>query len=321
MRRCCAASIIALAEMGRRGMTAVIYLTNFWEWSGGMMTYLYWTNGGRYIDMNDPAHPWPEFADMSSEFYGHAAAVRDVSRLCPRGRRHGATGSRASFTATIRRSWPGSSPTSRARAEAPKLGHEHMAAYLAWIDATARLIKSLDPNHLVSTGSEGTQGCIEDEPMRHRCPRFACRSIMSPRTSGRRTGAGPIPKDLAGTWPTTERNMRDYLAQQVGIAKRARQAAGDRGVRFPARRRELRSGHADDIQGPLLRAHLRRRSRQRPLGRAAAGLQFLGLGRRRTGAASRTIISCAATPATSATRRTSRRAGTACSTPMRRPRR
>src|SRR5690348_7501516 len=30
-----------LAEMGRRGMTAVIYQTNFWEWSGGMMTYLY----------------------------------------------------------------------------------------------------------------------------------------------------------------------------------------------------------------------------------------------------------------------------------------
>ena len=54
----------ALAEMGRRNMKAVIYLTNFWEWSGGMMTYLYWTNGGRYIDMNDPAHPWPEFADL-----------------------------------------------------------------------------------------------------------------------------------------------------------------------------------------------------------------------------------------------------------------
>ena len=55
----------ALAEMGRREITAVIYLTNFWEWSGGMMTYLYWTNGGRYINMNDPAHPWPEFPDMS----------------------------------------------------------------------------------------------------------------------------------------------------------------------------------------------------------------------------------------------------------------
>jgi mannan endo-1,4-beta-mannosidase len=65
----------ALAEMGRRNMRAVIYLTNFWEWSGGMMTYLYWTNGGRYINMNDPAHPWPEFADMSSEFYASAPAV------------------------------------------------------------------------------------------------------------------------------------------------------------------------------------------------------------------------------------------------------
>ncbi|HEV2866667.1 MAG TPA: mannanase, partial [Allosphingosinicella sp.] len=45
-----------LAELGRRGMKAVLYLTNFWEWSGGMMTYLSWTNGGRYLDMNDPAH-------------------------------------------------------------------------------------------------------------------------------------------------------------------------------------------------------------------------------------------------------------------------
>ncbi len=29
-----------LAEMGKRHMRAVLYLTNFWEWSGGMMTYL-----------------------------------------------------------------------------------------------------------------------------------------------------------------------------------------------------------------------------------------------------------------------------------------
>src|SRR3954468_9232459 len=65
----------ALAEMGRRGMKAVIYLTNFWEWSGGMMTYLYWTNGGRYINMNDPAHPWPEFPDMVAQFYRSPQAV------------------------------------------------------------------------------------------------------------------------------------------------------------------------------------------------------------------------------------------------------
>ncbi len=45
-------------------MRAVLYLTNFWEWSGGMMTYLSWINGGNYINMNDPAHPWPEFQQL-----------------------------------------------------------------------------------------------------------------------------------------------------------------------------------------------------------------------------------------------------------------
>src|SRR3954462_2725387 len=65
----------ALAEMGKRDLKAVIYLANFWEWSGGFMTYLYWVNGGRYINMNDPAHPWPQFPDMSSDFYGSPPAV------------------------------------------------------------------------------------------------------------------------------------------------------------------------------------------------------------------------------------------------------
>jgi len=111
----------ALAEMGKRGLTAVIYLANFWEWSGGMMTYLYWTNGGHYLDMNDPAHPWPQFPDMSSEFYGHAAAVRmfdDYVRAVVL-RRNTVT---AGAIAMTRRSWPGSSPTSRARAEATQRG-------------------------------------------------------------------------------------------------------------------------------------------------------------------------------------------------------
>src|SRR5689334_11516733 len=140
----------ALAEMGKRGLTAVIYLTNFWEWSGGMMTYLYWTNGGRYINMNDPAHPWPEFADMSSEFYGHAAAVRmfdDYVRTVV-GRRNTVTGRLYRDDPAIL-SWQlANEPRPGGSDEA---GRKHMKAYLAWIDGTARLIKSIDPNHMVST--------------------------------------------------------------------------------------------------------------------------------------------------------------------------
>jgi len=209
---------VALAEMGRRNMTAVIYLTNFWEWSGGMMTYRYWTNGGHYIDMNDPAHPWPEFADQSSEFYSIAPAVamyHDYVRAVV-GRRNSVTGRLYRDDPAIM-AWqlaneprPGGSPEN---------GREHMAAYLAWIDATGRLIKSIDPNHLVSTGSEGTQGCIEDD---------ACvtNAHSSPAIDYMTAHIWPQnwswadPNNLPGTWPTTETNTRAYFARQVADASR-----------------------------------------------------------------------------------------------------
>jgi mannan endo-1,4-beta-mannosidase len=209
---------VALAEMGRRGMKAVIYLTNFWEWSGGMMTYLYWNNGGRYIDMNDPAHPWPEFPDMSSEFYANAPAVamyHDYVRAVV-SRRNSVTGQLYRDDPAIMAWQLANEPRPGGGAEA---GRRHMAAYLAWIGATARLIKSLDPNHLVSTGSEGTMGCIEDVQCvvdAHASPAvdYVTAHIWPQNWSW------ADPKDLAGSWPTVERNTRAYLAQQVDIARR-----------------------------------------------------------------------------------------------------
>jgi mannan endo-1,4-beta-mannosidase len=208
----------ALAEMGQRGMTAVIYLTNFWEWSGGMMTYLYWTNGGRYIDMNDPGHPWPEFPDMASEFYDQAAAVKmfdDYVRAVV-GRRNTVTGRLYRDDPAIM-SWQlANEPRPGGSEEA---GRRHMAAYLAWIGATARLIKSLDPHHMVSTGSEGTQGCINDAQCvvdAHSSPSvdYVTAHIWPQNWSW------ADPNDLAGTWPTVERNTRDYIGQQLAIARR-----------------------------------------------------------------------------------------------------
>ncbi len=148
-----------LAEMAKRDMTAVLYLTNFWEWSGGMMTYLYWVNGGRYINMNDPAHPWPEFADWNADFYADAAAqalYRNYVRALVT-RTNSVTGTAYAADPTIM-AWqlaneprPGGSPT---------VAEPHLPAFYQWIDATARYIKALDPHHLVCTGSEGLQGSL-----------------------------------------------------------------------------------------------------------------------------------------------------------------
>jgi mannan endo-1,4-beta-mannosidase len=208
----------ALAEMGKRGMKAVIYLANFWEWSGGFVTYEYWTNGGRYINMNDPAHPWPEFPDLSSQFYGSPKAVallNDYVRAVV-GRTNRVTGHRYADDPTIQAWQLANEPRPGVSTEVVK---KNMPAYLAWISGTARLIKSIDRNHMVSTGSEGTQGCAESD----RCVFDAHASPAIDYMTAHiwpQNWSWADPKDLHGTWPTTEKNTRDYFARQVAIAQR-----------------------------------------------------------------------------------------------------
>jgi len=149
-----------LAEMGKRDMKAVLYLTNFWEWSGGMMTYLAWTTG-HYMDMGDPAHPWPAFPNATAEFYAAPPAVARMqawTRLIV-GRTNGVTGTPYRDDPTIM-AWQLCNEPRPGGDEAT--GRRLLPAYYAWAQSTARLIRSIDPNHLVSTGSEGLKGALEN---------------------------------------------------------------------------------------------------------------------------------------------------------------
>jgi mannan endo-1,4-beta-mannosidase len=69
----------ALAEIGQAGNDRGRVLGNFWEWSGGFGTWLYRVPG-KYMDMNDPAHPWPAYPDATSAFYANGEAVVALSR-------------------------------------------------------------------------------------------------------------------------------------------------------------------------------------------------------------------------------------------------
>src|SRR6476619_3902838 len=57
-----------LTEMAKRDMKAVLYLNNFWQWSGGMSQYLSWFNGKPVLDP-DVTGNWNEFMDNSAAFY------------------------------------------------------------------------------------------------------------------------------------------------------------------------------------------------------------------------------------------------------------
>ncbi len=202
-----------LAEMGKRGMKAVVYLNNFWEWSGGMVTYQYWTNGGHYIDLNDPAHPWPEFADFSAQFYASPKAIAlyedYVAALV--GRTNTITGKAYRADPTIM-SWQ------LANEPRPGGAKPQFPAFYAWIARTADFIKKRDSNHLVSTGNEGLKGCLESE---------ACvLKANAPRGIDYLTfHLWPLnwswvdAANLAGTYEACEAKSRDYIAAHLKMAE------------------------------------------------------------------------------------------------------
>ncbi len=205
-----------LVEMGRRGLRAVLYLGNFWEWSGGLMTYLSYVNGGRYIDMNDPAHPWPAFPDMASGFYGNPRAValyRDWVRAVV-GRTNRITGARYADDPTIM-AWQLANEPRPGGGDAVAIAN--LPAFYRWVGDTAALIKSIDPNHLVSTGSEGLKGCMERADIVEAEHAIAGIDYLTAHV-------WPLnwswvdAKNLAGTHEAGAAKVQDYLDRHVAIA-------------------------------------------------------------------------------------------------------
>jgi len=203
----------ALAEIARRGMTAVVCLGNFWEWSGGFGTWLYRVTG-KYMDMNDPAHPWPAYPDATAAFYANPEAVAlyhdHVHSILTR--TNSITGQRYADDPAIM-SWqlaneprPGGSDAGVAR---------HVEAYYDWIDGTAALIRALDPKHLVSLGHEGTQGAhgsLEIVRRAHQNIDYLTAHIW-PLNWGWVNG-----KDLPGTWDAGSAKVQDYLLVHDALA-------------------------------------------------------------------------------------------------------
>lgn len=140
-----------IADLEKRGMKAVIYLNNAWEWSGGFSTYLEWAGAGKAVNPADAGYP--AYMAYASNFVRNdsakALAADHVRHIV--GRRNSLTGRPYSESPAIM-SW-------QIANEPRAFAEESMRPFAGWIAETARLIKSIDPNHLVSVGSEGSWGC------------------------------------------------------------------------------------------------------------------------------------------------------------------
>ena len=63
-----------LSEMKKRDMHAVIFLNNYWEWSGGMAQYNYWSGDIPGVDPSNPPNNYSNFMDYSATFYKNKKA-------------------------------------------------------------------------------------------------------------------------------------------------------------------------------------------------------------------------------------------------------
>lgn len=193
-----------LAELGRRDMTAVLYLNNFWQWSGGMTQYLNWFTGSPAHDPN-VSKDYERFMMENARFYTNAAAQDEYRQVIARIVKRVNTVTRKPYSLDPAiMSWQ--------LANEPRPGNsratlDEKAAYVKWIAETARYIRSLDGRHMVSSGSEGLAGSSEDGQLfldAHRTPDIAYLTVhLWPKNWGwfdssrpQQTWAGMMDKSL-----------------------------------------------------------------------------------------------------------------------------
>ena len=145
-----------LEELGKRDMQAVLYLNNSWEWSGGYGQYLEWAGAGKaLIPLVDGYVPFmQQMAQFSVNekaqglFFDHLRTIV--------GRTNGITGKPYIEDPAIFAWQIGNEPRCFSDDPAVRKG------FVAWLTEAASLIKEIDPNHMVSLGSEGLWGCEND---------------------------------------------------------------------------------------------------------------------------------------------------------------
>lgn len=137
------AGVLSFAdELQKRGLQGIFMLNNFWQWSGGFAQYLSWAGAGAIpYPPPAPGGSWDQFQKFCGSFYKNDKAKESfrayIKFLVPQLRNNPAV------------IWE--------LANEPR-GMTNIPAYRDWIDETARLIKSLAPGQLVTTGCEGLTG-------------------------------------------------------------------------------------------------------------------------------------------------------------------
>lgn len=143
-----------MVELGKREMHAVLFLNNSWEWSGGYGQYLSWAGEGDVPPKG--VHDWPVFVEHVAKYAAcdacHELFFNHVKHVMTRINRY--TGKKYTEDPAIMSWQVGNEPRAFSDEAKPLMAK--------WLKNTTALMRSLDQNHLISIGSEGSWGCEMD---------------------------------------------------------------------------------------------------------------------------------------------------------------
>lgn len=200
-----------LMEMGKRRMVAVLYLNNSWEWSGGYGYYLEQAGEGKAPRPDEDGYPaFMKFvARYATCEKAHQLFYDYVRFILSRTNRY--TGLKYTDDPAIM-SWQiGNEPRA--------FSTEALPAFEKWLAEASALIRSLDANHLVSIGSEGSWGCENNYGVYERICADKnidyCNIHLWPYNWGW-ARADHLVEDLA----VSCRNTKDYIDRHLAICAR-----------------------------------------------------------------------------------------------------
>lgn len=202
---------LVLSEMDKRGMKAVIFLSNNWEWSGGFQQYLIW-NGKVSGDKKTRKLTWDEQRDIVAQFYSCEPCKESYNK-------------QVNLILSRTNKYDGKKYTEEPSVMAWELGNEPrpMRPYAAkdyskWISDVAAIIKSKDKNHLVTIGHEGLMG-TEDLKLYEEINADKNLDYLTIHIWAKNWGWFEGDKVAEG-FPNVVKKATDYLDQHLEIAKR-----------------------------------------------------------------------------------------------------
>ncbi|MBR1956336.1 MAG: acetylxylan esterase [Bacteroidales bacterium] len=260
-----------LAEMGERNMKAVLYINNSWEWSGGYGMYLEWAGEGKalipaevgYSAFMNSVSKFVTNEKAKELFYDHVKHV--VSRT------NTVTGKPYKDDPAIF-SWQIGNEPRCFRAD-----KEGQDAFVDYMWTTAALIKSIDPNHMVSSGNEGEMGCensMELYERIHSCPDIDYMNIHIWPYNWNWVRENTLATNL----PVAIKNTDDYIDAHLELAAKYGKPVVLEEFGFPRDGFQFKQGTSTDSRDAYYKHVFGRIIESAREGGLFAGLNFWGWG-------------------------------------------